>query len=105
MKGLIFTYLITFFGVTGSVFSPFYGLLAYVALAILKPDAMWAHSIQNGRFSLIVAMAMLVSWMFRGCGNWNLGQSSCCLAVSGCGVLHLPASQTVNRMRGRLWSR
>jgi putative inorganic carbon (HCO3(-)) transporter len=75
VKGLIFTYLITFFGVTGSVFSPFYGLLAYVALAILKPDAMWAHSIQNGRFSLIVAMAMLVSWMFRGCGNWNLGKA------------------------------
>ena len=75
MKGLIFTYLITFLGVSGSVFSPFYGFLAYVALALLKPDAMWAHSIQNGRFSLIVALAMLVSWIFRGCGNWNLGRA------------------------------
>lgn len=75
MKGLLFTYLITFFGVTGSIFSPFYGLLAYVALAIVKPDSMWSHSIQNGRYSLIVAMAMLVSWMFRGCGNWDLGKA------------------------------
>lgn len=74
MKGLLFTYLITFLGVSGSVFSPFYGLLAYVGLAILKPDALWAHSIQNGRFSLIVAMAMLASWALRGCGNWNLGK-------------------------------
>ncbi len=75
MKGLLFTWLITFFGVTGSVFSPFYGLLAYVALAIVKPDSMWAHSVQNGRYSLIVAMAMLASWLFRGCGNWDLGRA------------------------------
>ena len=74
MKGLLFTYLLTFLGVSGSVFSPFYGLLAYVALAILKPDFLWQHSITNGRFSLIVAMAMLLSWLFRGCGNWNLGK-------------------------------
>lgn len=75
MKGLLFTYILTFLGVSGSVFSPFYGFLAYVALALVKPDAMWGHSIQNGRFSLIVALAMLVSWMFRGCGNWDLGKA------------------------------
>ncbi|MCA9048221.1 MAG: O-antigen ligase family protein [Planctomycetaceae bacterium] len=75
MKGLIFTYLLTAAGVGGSVFSPFYGFLAYVALALLKPDAMWAHSIQGGRFSLIVAVAMLLSWGLRGFGNWNLGSA------------------------------
>ncbi|MEZ6132852.1 MAG: O-antigen ligase family protein [Planctomycetaceae bacterium] len=75
MKGLIFTWLLTFLGVTGSVFNPYYGFLAYVALALVKPDAMWRHAIHNGRFSLIVALAMLASWMFRGCGNWNLGKA------------------------------
>ncbi|MEZ6063086.1 MAG: O-antigen ligase family protein [Planctomycetaceae bacterium] len=75
MKGLIFTWLITFLGVGGSIVSPFYGFLAYVALALLRPEFMWAHSIQGGRFSLIVAMAMLFSWGLRGFGNWNLGRA------------------------------
>ncbi|MEZ6122036.1 MAG: O-antigen ligase family protein [Planctomycetaceae bacterium] len=73
MKGLIFTYLLTFLGVSSSIISPFYGFLAYVALALLKPDALWEHSVHGGRFSLIVAAAMLASWLFRGCGNWDLG--------------------------------
>lgn len=75
MKGLIFTWLLTALGVSSSVISPFYGFLAYVALAILKPDSLWAHAINGGRFSLIVAMAMLISWVARGCGNWNLGRA------------------------------
>ncbi len=75
MKGLIFTYLITALGVSGSLFSPFYGFLAYVALALLRPDSMWSHSIQGGRFSLIVALAMLASWACRGFGDWNLGKA------------------------------
>ncbi|MCA9061260.1 MAG: O-antigen ligase family protein, partial [Planctomycetaceae bacterium] len=75
MKGLIFTYLLTALGVTSSVVSPYYGFLAYVALAILKPDALWSHSIQGGRFSLIVAASMLLSWGFRGFGNWKLGKA------------------------------
>jgi len=75
MKGFVFTWLVTFLGVSGSVFNPFYGFLAYVALALLKPDSMWAHSIQGGRFSLIVAGAMLISWAFRGFGNWDLGKA------------------------------
>jgi len=36
---------------------------------------MWAHSISGGRFSLIVAGAMLLSWAFRGFGNWKLGKA------------------------------
>ena len=75
MKGLIFTWLLTALGVSSSVISPFYGFLAYVALAILKPDSLWAHAINGGRFSLMVAMAMLISWVARGCGNWNLGRA------------------------------
>ncbi|MCP4509455.1 MAG: hypothetical protein GY826_24025, partial [Fuerstiella sp.] len=75
MKGLIFTYLLTAFGVSSSLFSPYYGFLAYVALALLKPDALWASHITNGRFSLIVAVAMLASWACHGFGNWNLGKA------------------------------
>ena len=75
MKGLVFTYLITAFGVSSSLFSPFYGFLAYVALAMLRPDFLWAHSINGGRFSMIVAVAMLASWAFRGFGNWDLGKA------------------------------
>ncbi|MCA9035347.1 MAG: O-antigen ligase family protein [Planctomycetaceae bacterium] len=75
MKGLVFTWLLTVVGVSSSIVSPFYGFIAYVALAILKPDSLWEHSISGGRFSLIVAMSMLLSWGFRGCGNWNLGRA------------------------------
>lgn len=75
MKGLILTYLITGFGVSSSLICPYYGFLAYVALALLRPDSMWSHAIQGGRFSLIVAIAMLGSWAARGFGDWNLGKA------------------------------
>lgn len=75
MKGLVFTWLLTAFGVSSSLFSPFYGFLCYVALALLRPASLWSHSISSGRFSLIVAVAMLASWAFRGFGNWKLGKA------------------------------
>ena len=75
MKGLIFTWILTSFGVSSALFRPYYAFLAYVALALLKPDALWASHISNGRFSLIVAIAMLGSWTCRGFGNWNLGKA------------------------------
>lgn len=75
MKGLIFTWLLTFLGITGSIFRPYYGFLAYVALAILKPAFLWQYSVGSGRQSLMVAAAMLGSWAMRGCGNWNLGKA------------------------------
>lgn len=75
MKGLLFTWLLTGMGVSSALFRPYYAFLAYVALALLKPDALWASHISNGRFSLIVAMAMLGSWVCRGFGNWNLGKA------------------------------
>lgn len=75
MKGLVFTWLLTAFGVSSSLFSPFYGFLVYVALAMLRPASMWSHSVTSGRFSLIVAVAMLASWACRGFGNWKLGKA------------------------------
>ncbi|MFN9717226.1 MAG: O-antigen ligase family protein [Planctomycetota bacterium] len=73
MKGLIFTWLLTLLGVGTSFMNPYYGFLAYVALAILRPDFLWSSHISGGRFSLIVAGAMLLNWGIRCCGNWNLG--------------------------------
>jgi probable O-glycosylation ligase (exosortase A-associated) len=73
VKGLIFTWLLTLLGVSTSFINPYYGFLAYVALAILRPDFLWSSHISGGRFSLIVAGAMLLNWGIRCCGNWNLG--------------------------------
>lgn len=75
MNGLLLTWLITAAGVGLSVLTPYYGFLAYVALALLKPEAIWSHSVSAGRYSLIVALAMLVSWGLRGFGNWKLGRA------------------------------
>ena len=75
MKGLIFTWLLTSFGVGSALIRPYYAFLVYVALALLKPGSLWASHISNGRFSLIVAIAMLGSWVCRGFGNWNLGRA------------------------------
>lgn len=73
MKGLIFTWLLTLLGVSASFIRPYHGFLVYVALAVLRPDALWSSHIQGGRFSMIVASAMLLNWFVRCCGNWNLG--------------------------------
>ena len=73
MKGLIFTWLLTLLGVSSSFINPYYGFLVYVALAILRPDALWSSHISGGKFSLIVAAAMLLNWLVRCCGNWDLG--------------------------------
>lgn len=73
MKGLIFTWLLTLLGASSCIITPFYGFLAYVALAILRPDFLWSSHISGGRFSLIVASAMLLSWTWHAFGNWRLG--------------------------------
>jgi probable O-glycosylation ligase (exosortase A-associated) len=75
VKGLIFTWLLTGVGVSSSLINPYYGFLTYVALAILRPDSLWSSHISGGRFSFIVAAAMLLSWAVRGFGNWQLGSA------------------------------
>jgi O-antigen ligase len=72
-KGLIITYVLTYGGAAASLFDPFAGLLIYVAFAIIKPDAAWAYSVPQGRYSLIVALALLAGWAARGFGSWSFG--------------------------------
>lgn len=76
MKGLLFTYLMTYGGAVVALFSPFYGLLVYVCFAIIKPESLWHWSVPAGNYSRIVAIAMLIGWAARGFGSWRLGRGA-----------------------------
>ena len=75
MKGLIFTYLLTYGGAVASLFNPFIGLLVYVAFAILRPDSLWSWSVPPGNYSRIVALALLAGWAVHGFGSWSFGRA------------------------------
>jgi O-antigen ligase len=74
MKGLLFTYALTYGGAVVSIFNPFYGLLIYVCFAIIKPETTWHFSVPVGNYSRIVAVAMLIGWALHGFGNWRFGR-------------------------------
>ncbi len=77
MKGLLFTYGVAYGGAVAALINPFYGLLAYVCFAVLRPEALWFWSVPPGQnFSRILAIAMLLGWAARGFGNWNLGRAT-----------------------------
>jgi len=75
MKGLIFTYVMTYGGAVAAIFNPFIGLLIYVGFSILMPDELWADSVPRGNYSRVVAVGMLGGWLMGGLGNWKLGQA------------------------------
>jgi putative inorganic carbon (HCO3(-)) transporter len=75
MKGLLFTYALTYGGAVVSLFNPFVGLLVYVCFAIVKPEAMWYWSVPEGNYSRIVAIALLVGWVSSGLGSWQFGRA------------------------------
>jgi putative inorganic carbon (hco3(-)) transporter len=74
MKGLIFTYLMTYGGAAASLFSPFVGLLIYVCFAIIRPEALWYWSVPAGNYSRVVAIGLLLGWALKGCGRWDFGR-------------------------------
>jgi hypothetical protein len=74
MKGLLFTYLMTYGGAAAALFSPFTGFLVYVSFAILKPQYLWPWSVPEGNNSRIVAIALLAGWARAGFGSWDLGR-------------------------------
>jgi probable O-glycosylation ligase (exosortase A-associated) len=74
MKGLIFTYTLTYGGALVSLFNPFYGLLVYFAFSIIRPESMWYWSVPQGNYSRIVAIALLIGWAGRGFGDWRFGK-------------------------------
>jgi probable O-glycosylation ligase (exosortase A-associated) len=84
MKGLFFTYSLTYGGAVVSVFYPFIGLLIYICFSIIKPPAMWYWSVPIGNYDRIIGVAMLLGWVIKGTGNWRLGRATAvvlCLAA------------------------
>jgi probable O-glycosylation ligase (exosortase A-associated) len=76
MKGLIFTYLLTYGGSVAALIDPFYGLLVYVAFGILRPEGLWYWSLPGGgNYSRIVAIGLLVGWVLHGLGKWEFGRA------------------------------
>src|SRR5262249_4810833 len=75
MKGLLFTYLLTYGGALTSLFNPFIGLLIYICFAIIRPESMWHWSGPAGNYSRIVAIALLMGWALHGFGNWSFGRA------------------------------
>ena len=51
MKGLLFTYAMTYGGAAVALVNPFVGLLIYICFAIIKPEAMWYWSVDIGTIS------------------------------------------------------
>jgi putative inorganic carbon (hco3(-)) transporter len=81
MKGLLFTWALTYGGALVSLFNPFVGLLIYVAFSILKPESLWYWSVPAGNYSRIVAVALLAGWGLKGLGDWRLGKAGPVLAA------------------------
>jgi putative inorganic carbon (hco3(-)) transporter len=81
MKGLLFTYLLTYGGAIVSIFRPYHGFLIYVAFAILKPDYLWQWSVPEGNYSRIVALALLIGWSLHGFGSWRFGRGRAIVAL------------------------
>jgi probable O-glycosylation ligase (exosortase A-associated) len=75
VKGLIFTYALTYGGSVAALINPFYGLLIYVCFAIIKPDFLWSFSVPVGNYSRIIAIALLGGWAIAGFGRWDFGRA------------------------------
>lgn len=75
-KGLIFTILLTAGGAVAGILHPFYGLLAYIALAILRPGTgMWKYTLEPWNYSRVVGVALLAGWVLHAFGKWDLRRS------------------------------
>jgi probable O-glycosylation ligase (exosortase A-associated) len=75
MKGLVFTYALTYGGALISLFNPFVGLLIYVCFAIVRPESLWHWSVPAGNYSRVVAIGLLIGWAINGFGNWKMGKA------------------------------
>jgi O-antigen ligase len=76
MKGLVFTYLMTYGGAAVSLFDPFRGLLIYICFAIICPTSLWHWSVPEGNYSRVVGIALLAGWTLKGFGGWRFGRAN-----------------------------
>lgn len=101
MKGLLFTYGLTYGGAVISLFNPFVGLLVYITFAIIRPDSLWFWSVEPGNYSRIIGIALLLGWAIKGFGTWDTGRArgivGCLLAYFAwaCFCAIFAANQTV----------
>jgi len=72
---VLFVYALTIFGTLIGPLSPYTAFLAYVMFGILKPDKLWFGMVEPSNYSRCIAIGMIVGWMLRGFGNWNLGRT------------------------------
>lgn len=86
MKGLLFTYLMTYGGAILAIFQPFYGLLIFFMFGILKPEILWHWSVPKGSYSMTIMMATMIGWALSGMGDWRLGKA---WPVMGCIIGYL----------------
>jgi len=110
VKGLIFTYLLTYGGAVLALFRPFAGFLIYVGFATLRPEFAWPWSVPMGNYSRTVAIALLAGWALNGFGQWKLGRGgapiACLVAYSLWAVLsssQAPDQILAANFLDRLW--
>jgi probable O-glycosylation ligase (exosortase A-associated) len=76
LKGLLFTYGLTYGGAAASLFNPFVGLCIYICFAIVKPESMWFWSVPEGNYSRTIAVGLLAGWVLKGFGTWDFGRAT-----------------------------
>jgi O-antigen ligase len=76
MKGLIFTYALTYGGALASLVQPWIGLMIYVCFNIISPVSLWGWAIPRGNYLRTVAIALLIGWGLKGLGDWRLRRAT-----------------------------
>jgi probable O-glycosylation ligase (exosortase A-associated) len=82
--GTVLIYLVTAAGCVAGIVRPFYGLLVYVAFAILRPSVesgLWHGSVYPDHFSRYVGVCVLVGWALRRFGRWRLDHATVTVLV------------------------
>jgi O-antigen ligase len=67
VKGIIFTYLLSYGGSVAALLNPVIGLCIYYCFVVLRPQDLWSYSLEpGGTYSRYVALAALIGWALRG---------------------------------------
>src|SRR4051812_4305352 len=103
MKGLFFTYAVTFGSAALAPFYPYYAFLAYVAFANLKPEFLWPWSVPQGNYSRIVAVAFLFGWLLNGAGSSRLRPVLPIVAALFCYWAWLFLEATISPAQAEAW--
>ena len=75
MIGQILTFLMAYGGAAVALVKPFYGLLVYVAFAIVRPEFLFGGSVAPSNNSRVIGIAMLIGWAINGFGKWRFGRA------------------------------